>query len=204
MNSPVPKQFMKLNGKLIILHSLESLTRLPCIKEIIIVCDPSYHHIFPKTDIPLKFAAPGLRRQDSVYNGFQLCSPTAELICIHDSARPLIASADVENVIREALAHDAAVLASPVTQTVKEISSDGFVSRTLDRSALWEIQTPQVITPTLLKAGFALAEKKKLTVTDDVSLVELLEKPVKIVKGSPRNLKITNPPDLKIAEALLS
>ncbi|HSW86687.1 MAG TPA: 2-C-methyl-D-erythritol 4-phosphate cytidylyltransferase [Rhabdochlamydiaceae bacterium] len=205
MNNPVPKQFLSLMNKPIALHSFELFASFPNVLEIIVVCDPIYRSLFPSLASPsILYASPGQRRQDSVFNGLNLVSDKAHLLCIHDSARPLLFRKDLENVISEAAVHGAAVLGVPVKPTIKQIDEEGFVIKTLERSSLWEVQTPQVMTPSLLKKGFQLAAHKDCVVTDDVSLVELAGHPVKIVQGSYQNLKITTSEDLALAEMLLS
>lgn len=204
MNQAVPKPFIPLIDKPIALHSFELLASHPAISEIIVVCGDAHHTRFPRLAHPVvKFAKPGFRRQDSVFNGLVLISEKADLVCIHDSARPLLFRSDLQNVLSEAEKCGAAALAVPVKQTIKQVDLDGFVTETLDRSFLWEAQTPQVIKPDLLKQGFRIAHEKDMTVTDDISLVELLGHPVKLVQGSYQNLKITTPEDLEIAKTYL-
>jgi 2-C-methyl-D-erythritol 4-phosphate cytidylyltransferase len=141
--------------------------------------------------IPLKFALPGKERQDSVYSGLQEINKLAKLACVHDSARPLVLPKDISKVIKDATAHGAAVLGVPVKATIKEAGDDLFVTRTLDRQLLWEIQTPQVIEPGLLARGFELVKREGFEVTDDVSIVEYLKHPVFITHGSYANLKVS-------------
>lgn len=196
-----PKQFLTLANKPILLHSFEVLTALPEIEEIVVVCDPDYRHYLPSDTL---FAMPGRRRQDSVYNGFQCVSHDSEIIVIHDAARPMISAAMVLRGLAGAKEYGAAVTAMPVKATIKQGQPDGFVDKTLDRTSLWEIQTPQVIRASLLRRAFEHALKHNLDVTDDVSLVEAIGHPVKLVEGSYHNLKITTPEDLVIAESILS
>jgi len=204
MKSETPKQFIPLLGKRLVLYSLDLFLTLPDVYEIVIVCPKGFEEIFPSnTPVPLRFASPGARRQDSLFNGFSSLSLDSSLVCIHDAARPLIKREDVEKAIAAARKYQAAVLATSVKMTIKEANTEGMVLRTLDRSTLFEIQTPQVITSELLKKGLQLAYERDLTVTDDVSLVELLGHPVKLVPGSYTNIKITTPDDLLIAEHLL-
>ncbi|CAK7357227.1 unnamed protein product [Dovyalis caffra] len=201
------------------------------VKEIIVVCDPSYKDIFEgsrslslspalhdmgcawvvdklysdeKIHVDLKFALPGKERQDSVYSGLQEVDLNSELVCVHDSARPLVSVADVEKVLKDGWINGAAVLGVPVKATIKEADSESFVVRTLDRKTLWEIQTPQVMKPDLLKKGFELVNREGLEVTDDVSIVEHLKHPVYITEGSYTNIKVTTPDDLLLAERILS
>eukprot|EP00238_Polyblepharides_amylifera_P010571 CAMPEP_0196576772 /NCGR_PEP_ID=MMETSP1081-20130531/5953_1 /TAXON_ID=36882 /ORGANISM="Pyramimonas amylifera, Strain CCMP720" /LENGTH=189 /DNA_ID=CAMNT_0041895465 /DNA_START=337 /DNA_END=906 /DNA_ORIENTATION=+ len=175
--------------------------------EVIIVCDPSYQDVFETAELaremPMKFALPGAERQDSVFNGLSEISDDAALVCIHDSARPLVTIKEVRDVLADAMEVGAAVLGVPCKATVKEADGDGMVVKTLDRSKLWEMHTPQVIRPQMLRDGFAFVAKHNLEVTDDVSIVEHLGEPVRITPGSYENLKVTTPEDMLIAERLL-
>lgn len=205
MQSAIPKQFLKLNQKPLIHYSFELFMSMKDIAEMTIVCDPQYQSFFPKiADAPkITFAMPGSRRQDSVYNGLEAMTSKSALICVHDGVRPFITEPLVRRVIQSAQQHGAATAAMPVKFTIKECDHNQMAQRTPDRSKLWEIQTPQVIQTDLLKKGFELASRNNVTVTDDVSLVELLGLPVKIVEGSYQNLKITTPEDLSLAELII-
>ncbi|KAK2986971.1 hypothetical protein RJ640_024869 [Escallonia rubra] len=128
----------------------------------------------------------------------------SELVCIHDSARPLASSSDIRKVLKDGWLIGASVLGVPAKATIKEANSDSFVVKTLDRRTLWEMQTPQVIKPELLKSGFELVNREGLEVTDDVSIVEHLKHPVYITEGSYTNIKVTTPDDLLLAERILN
>lgn len=198
MQSLIPKQFLLLKGKPIARYSFDLFATLPEVFEIIVVCDPSYRHLF----INCKFADPGKERQDSVLNGLALVSSDADFVAVHDSARPFITRQHIQELIHEATIHKTVASAVRVKATIKQASDDGIVSQTLDRSTLWEMHTPQITTPELLREGLSFARTHHLTVTDDVAAVELLGHPVKLVPGSYQNIKITTPEDLAIAEAL--
>lgn len=208
MGASMPKQYLPLLGQPIALYSFHTFSRMAEVKEIVVVCDPSYSDIFEETkekiNVDLKFSLPGKERQDSVYSGLQEVDLNSELVCIHDSARPLVLSKDVEKVLTDALRVGAAVLGVPAKATIKEGNSESFVVRTLDRKTLWEMQTPQVIKPDLLKRGFELVNREGLEVTDDVSIVEHLKHPVYITEGSYTNIKVTTPDDLLLAERILN
>ncbi|KAF3329381.1 2-C-methyl-D-erythritol 4-phosphate cytidylyltransferase [Carex littledalei] len=208
MGASMPKQYLPLLGQPIALYSFYTFSQMREVKEIVVVCDPSYKDIFEdagKTlQVDLKFAIPGKERQDSVYNGFQEINSGSDLVCIHDSARPLASTVDIKKVIKDAWIHGASVLGVPVKATVKEANTDCFVVKTLDRKTLWEMQTPQVMRPPLLKAGFELVNRDGLEVTDDVSIVEHLKHPVFITEGSYTNIKVTTPDDLLLAERILN
>ena len=168
--------------------------------EIIVVCEPQYQSLFPPFTLPeVHFALPGKRRQDSVYNGFLKTSPDSDLICIHDSARPFLSKDNLDQLLEEARRYGAAALAVPAKNTIKETDPNQFIQRTLDRAKLWEMHTPQVATPALIRKGFDIALEYNLDVSDDASLVELTGHPVKLVKDSYQNFKITTPEDWQIA-----
>lgn len=204
MGTQTPKQYLPLANKLLAQYSFELFAQLPCVKEIIVVCEERYQPFFlANTSSLIDFAPPGNRRQDSVWNGLCRISEKSELVCVHDSARPLLRKEHCLAVLREAHLHGAAVLGVPVKNTIKS-ANDGFVKKTLDRSTLWEVQTPQVIRPDWLYQGFAKAlELQDLSVSDDASLIELLGYQVKLVLGTDSNIKITTPTDFALAESLL-
>lgn len=193
MGTSVPKQFLDLDGKPIARYSFDLFKSLDYVSQIVVVCPKMYREIFPPETT---FAEPGERRQDSVYHGFLETARGVDLICIHDAARPFLSKKDVDKLLEEALLSKAATLACPVRYTVKEVT-DGLIQKTLDRTNLYEIHTPQMIAPEILEEGFKKAALENLSVTDDVSLVELLKRPVSVVQGSPKNIKITYPDDLQ-------
>ncbi|XP_064974572.1 2-C-methyl-D-erythritol 4-phosphate cytidylyltransferase, chloroplastic-like isoform X2 [Musa acuminata AAA Group] len=206
MGASMPKQYLPLLGQPIALfYTFSQMTE---VKEIIVVCDPSYKDVFEdaseKLNVDLKFALPGKERQDSVFSGFQEIDGSSELVCIHDSARPLVSSGDIKKVVQDAWVVGAAVLGVPVKATIKEANKDSFVVKTLNRKTLWEMQTPQVIKPELLRSGFEVVNRDGLEVTDDVSIVEHLKHPVFITEGSYTNIKVTTPDDLLLAERILN
>eukprot|EP00884_Botryococcus_braunii_P010357 jgi/Botrbrau1/19322/Bobra.0073s0054.2 len=210
MGAPIPKQYLELLGKPIATYSLATFAEMPEVGQIVIVCDPSYRPLFEAAckglrRVPkISWALPGAERQDSVFNGFQEMDAGAELVAIHDSARPLVLASDVRACFMDALQVGAAVLGVPVKPTIKEVGKDGRVVKTLQRSSLWEVQTPQVIRPPLLSQGFDLVKKENLEVTDDVSIIEALGLPVVVTSGSYTNIKVTTPDDMSVAERFLS
>lgn len=204
MKMSLPKQFIPLKNKPIARHSFDLFLEMEEVKEIILVCSPEYRAYFPSShpEIVLTFAPGGERRQDSVWNGFQAMTTDCPLVCIHDSARPFITQELVRRVMKAGEAHGAATVGMPIKFTVKECNPDLFVKKTPDRSLIWEIQTPQVIRADLLKQGFEDAISQRKQVTDDVSLIENLGFPVKLVEGCYSNIKITTPEDLVYAQSL--
>lgn len=206
MRSAIPKQYLSIRQKPLALYSFEILASLPEIQHFIVVCEPQYDSLFLSCDkakeLQLQFARPGLRRQDSVYNGMKILKNDC-LVCIHDSARPMIDSEIVRQAVQTAHNWGASAVGVKVRSTIKVCDGAQVVIDTPNRDSLWEIQTPQVIRLELLEEGFNHANKYRLTVTDDVSLIELLGKPVKIVEGSYANIKVTNPEDLMFIEKLI-
>lgn len=215
------------------LHSLQTFMDLPCVRQIVVVCDESYEYVFREyatstatsmspenADLehvppPLEFARPGRERQDSVRNGLRVVNDESDLVAVHDSARPLVTPREVLAVVDDASRHGAAVLGVRSKATVKEVrsetNSDGsggethVVVRTLDRSTLWEMHTPQVIRPALLRKGYELVDREGLEVTDDVSIVEQLgDAPVVVTPGEYTNIKLTTPDDIVVAERILA
>jgi len=206
MGTAVPKQYLPIHQKPLALYSFEILASMSEVEDFIVVCDSHYESLFlgyAKTlGLQLQFARPGARRQDSVFNGIHYLKDNP-LVCIHDAARPLIDPQTVRNTVETAESWGAAAVGVKVRSTIKICDGAQLVVDTPNRASLWEIQTPQVVRLSLLQEGFAYAQERQLTVTDDVSLVELIGKPVKIVEGSYTNIKVTTPEDLFCIEKLI-
>jgi 2-C-methyl-D-erythritol 4-phosphate cytidylyltransferase len=204
MGAPIPKQFLPLSGKPIALHSFDLFCQMDEIDEIVVVCEPEFRPLFTSTTKPILFASPGKRRQDSIFNGFCAASKKAALVCAHDSARPFVEKKEILVLLEKALEVGAATLAAPVINTIKECRFDHTVERTLDRSRLWEIQTPQAMRYDLFERGFALAAAKSIDIPDETTLAELLHALVVVVPSSHRNFKITTPTDLAVAQCVIN
>ena len=144
----------------------------------------------------------GDRRQDSVAIAMQHLKPETTIVAVHDAVRPFVSNQEIEDVIREADARGAAILAVPIVDTVKRIRKD-IVDTTLAREHLVLAQTPQVFQIGILREAFANAKKDEYYGTDEASLVERIGRPVAIVRGSERNIKITRPSDLMLARIFL-
>ena len=143
----------------------------------------------------------GSSRQESVALAIASIEDKPDYILVHDAARPLCSKEDVDSVCQRAFETGAAILASPVTSTVK-ISESAFVDSTIDRTKVWLAQTPQVFSREILLDSLAKAKAAKFSGTDESSVVEFAGYPVAIVKGSSMNIKLTEPDDLKIINAL--
>ncbi len=144
----------------------------------------------------------GDSRQQSMANGVAAVPGDAEIVLVHDAARPLVQPGDIDACIEAAREHGGAILAAPVTDTIKR-TDHGMVEETVDRSTLWGAQTPQAFRADWMRAMAELASRNETSITDEASLAEALGYPVHIVVSDSTNLKITHPHDLVIAEALL-
>jgi 2-C-methyl-D-erythritol 4-phosphate cytidylyltransferase len=206
MGGVLPKQYLSIHGKPLALYSFERFLSLTEIEEISVVCDELYEELFRKASESweglLKFARPGSRRQDSVLNGLNVLESRG-YICIHDSARPLIRSKEIRLAVQAAYQWGASALGVKVKSTIKICDESQVVVETPNRANLWKIQTPQVVRRDLLEKGFQYVSQHQKSVTDDVSLIELLGESVKIVEGSEENIKVTTPADLEFVKTLL-
>lgn len=202
MGSACPKQFLPLKDKPIVLYSLEVLLQIEEIKEVIVVCAPQYHALFDRYAV--RFALPGRERQDSVYNGLCAASPSSEWILVHDAARPFITQQCVRSLFEPGLSCGVSALAVPAKNTLKIVNDKQYVGSTLDRSKIWEMQTPQLLNKEVMRRAFAAIQKDKVAVTDDVSLAEHMNCQVKLVTGSYNNIKITTQEDLLFAQWIVT
>ncbi len=209
------KLFQSLAGKPVVIWTLEMLQSAPEITEIIPVvreedlmlfAELIEDHGIRKTKL---IVAGGKERQDSVYNGLKAVSDDNAIVLIHDGGRPFADHDMISSSIREIQDCDGAVAAVPVKDTIKEADSietnDGapLVVRTLNRSVLYAVQTPQTFPFSVIMGAHEKAHQEQFLGTDDASLVERYGGKVRIVEGSYRNIKITTPEDLVVAEALL-
>ncbi|MFH1441330.1 MAG: 2-C-methyl-D-erythritol 4-phosphate cytidylyltransferase [Candidatus Omnitrophota bacterium] len=213
IKSKISKPLIKIDSKPVIAYSLGILNKHPLIKDIIVVTNTSnaagIKQIKQKYRISKikAFVLGGRQRKDSVYNGLSVVNLKSDFILIHDSARPFINSRCVSKVIEQAKTTGAAILGVPVKATIKQVHRSSsivhrrfIVKKTLDRSNLWEIQTPQVFRKDLILEAY----KKfgDLEATDDAFLIEKLGVKVQVVMGSYDNIKITTQEDLVLVEAL--
>ncbi len=202
----IDKTFADLAGEPVLLRSVRAFADCDCIKEIVVVvrADKLDEAAALCADIPKVIAviAGGEDRPASVRNGLGALSKKARLAAIHDGARPLVTMEVIDRTVRAAHSYGAAAPGIPVKDTVK-IVQGGVVTGTPDRSSLQAIQTPQVFDIDLLKGALKKAKKDKALITDDCSAVERIGMSVKVVEGDERNIKITTPLDLKLAEMLL-
>ena len=202
----IDKVMAPLGGEPMIVRTVRTFQQCDAIKEIVIVTREDL--LVPMMDLCHGFdkvqmvVAGGGSRQESVEKGLEALSDKVKLVAVQDGARPLVTWQVIDRAVRAANSYGAAAPAIPVKDTIKFVRG-GIVIATPDRSALQAVQTPQVFDLDLLKAAFVKVKKEQLSVTDDCSAVESLGMSVKIVEGDERNIKVTTPMDLKIAEMLL-
>jgi len=202
----IDKVMAPLGGEPMIVRTVRAFQNCDAIREIVIVTREDL--IVPITNLCAGFdkvqavIAGGADRPSSVRNGLSALSSKVRLAAIQDGARPLITAAVIGRTIRAAHTYAAAAPGVPVKDTIKTVQG-GVVRSTPDRSTLQAIQTPQVFDLHLLKGALEKAKQDKITITDDCSAVEHMGMSVKIVDGDERNIKVTTPIDLKIAELLL-
>ncbi|HUI07887.1 MAG TPA: 2-C-methyl-D-erythritol 4-phosphate cytidylyltransferase [Verrucomicrobiae bacterium] len=203
------KQFIELLGKPLIYYSLAAFERCCVVDAIVLVRRPDYAEQAGRIarDFGFKkvvaFADGGVERQNSVWNGLEECDGATEVVAVHDGARPLVTPALIESTVASARSFGTGVAATKVVDTIKEANADKTVIRTIDRTKLWAMQTPQTVRFDLLRKAYAKVLEKKLVVTDEAAAVELLGHRVDLVETPFLNLKITALSDLAIAEALL-
>jgi 2-C-methyl-D-erythritol 4-phosphate cytidylyltransferase len=206
----VPKAFVPLAGRPLVLHAVAALAACGGIERVVPVVPAAERARW--LALPLDFAgaqkvappvAGGAERQDSTRAGLAALPEGFDLVAVHDAARPLVRPGDVARAIEAAARTGASLLAVPVRDTLKRLGSGALVGETLPRAACWAAQTPQVFRLGLLREALAKAEAEGFLGTDDAQLVERLGAAVEVVEGDPRNLKITGPEDLVIAEVLL-
>ena len=201
----IDKVMTPLGGEPMILHSVRTFSQCDAIREIVIVTRADLVETiktlcqdFPKVT---NVTVGGASRQESVLAGIKALSRKVKLVAVHDGARPLITWEVIDRAVRAANTYSAAAPGVAVKDTIK-VAKGGVVVQTPDRDKLRAIQTPQVFDVDLLQAALQKAQKENTAVTDDCSAVENLGMSVKIVTGDERNIKVTTPMDLKIAQLL--
>jgi len=211
MQSRNPKQYLLLDGKPVVVHTLLRLQQHALINEILLVVpEQDRSFVVEHIEKPYRLTkireviAGGKERQDSVRKGLARVGDDCDIIVVHDGVRPFVAEETLSQVICAALRFGAAIAGVPVTDTVKQSDGAGNISRTLNREALWLAQTPQAFQRRILQEAYLKAAEEGFHGTDDASLVEHLGIPVKLIPGSYRNIKITTPDDLVLAGAFLT
>lgn len=199
------KQYAELAGEPVLLRSLRPFLRNPEVEWVVVVLpvDEVDAPPFALPD-PVLVAPGGAERGDSVRNGLAVVPEEADAVLIHDAARPLLPGEVVDRVLRTVGPEVGAVAAVPVADTLKRVDGERRITGTVDRSTLWRAQTPQGFPRPMIVDAYERAAADGVSATDDAALVERYGGRVVVVEGDPRNLKITRPEDLELAELLLS
>ena len=201
------KPFVPLANRAVWIHAAERFLNREDVAQVILVISPE-----DREDFNDKFAANvqilgiqvvegGAERADSVGKALARVKPEIEYVCVHDAARPLLASEWIDRVFESAVRSGAAILAIPVAGTLKRVGANHLIEETVSRAGLWEAQTPQVFRRQILLDAYA--KRGDFQATDEASLVERIGQEVTVVQGSPINLKITTQEDLRLAEQAL-
>jgi 2-C-methyl-D-erythritol 4-phosphate cytidylyltransferase len=208
MKSASPKQFLALEGVPIVIHTLRKFARCALIQEIIVPLREAdsarLEGLLKQEGLAdrVRMVPGGTYRQDSVYNGFCQVAPDTDVVVVHDAVRPFVEVDLIGAVINEAYAKGSAILAVPCVDTIKQVEKN-LVTATLPRDKIVLVQTPQAFRYALLKEAFERARSDNFFATDEASLVERLGYEVTVVRGNERNIKITKPSDLPLAEMLI-
>lgn len=202
----VPKPLVELCGRPLIVHTLSVFEKVDEITGVILIVHPEYlgdyRRVLERYDLKkvLRVVAGGNTRTRSVRNGLRELPPGAEYVVVHDGARPAVTAEIIGRGLRLVAKEKAVVAAVPVKPTVKVVDPvTNVIRQTLDRTLLWEVQTPQIFERELLERAYSA----DVLATDDAALVERLGVAVKVFPGDYRNVKVTTPEDLVVAEALL-
>ncbi|MDF2962752.1 MAG: 2-C-methyl-D-erythritol 4-phosphate cytidylyltransferase [Paenibacillus sp.] len=209
MRTEESKQYLQLDGKPILVHTLSLFQRIDQVNTVVLVTGADdvercsgYLEQYGLTKVH-HIVTGGKERQDSVYRGLRALGADVEWVMVHDGVRPFVAKEHVLACWHKAMEADAAVLAVPVKDTIKVVDSTGTIKSTPDRRSLWAIQTPQAFRLSLLKQAYVRAESDGFTGTDDAMLVERIGTPVQVVEADYYNIKITTPEDLPWAEWII-
>jgi 2-C-methyl-D-erythritol 4-phosphate cytidylyltransferase len=211
MGGPVPKAFLPIAGRPLVLHALDRFFLARSTEKVILVVadtEMQRSQALMQSDLnlshrPWTLQVGGATRQESVRRGLEQLDSDCEIVVIHDAARPFVSASLIDRCVDEACRVGAVVVGVPVKDTIKVVSQEHWVQATPARSSLWEIQTPQVFRKELIVEAHDRAVRQGIDGTDDATLVEQMGKPVLVLQGETTNIKITTPEDILLAEALL-
>ena len=201
------KVFVELKGRPVWVRTAEAFVNREDVVQTILVVSPEDLTWFKEKYRPnlafmnIEIVTGGAERADSVLNALARERADVDFVAVHDAARPLIAKAWIDRVFRAAEQHGAALLATPVTSTLKRVAANGRIEETVSRERLWAAQTPQVFRRQLLLDAYA--QRGTLQPTDEAQLIEQFGQAVHVVEGSSLNIKLTNHDDFRMAEFLL-
>lgn len=187
-----------LDGKPVLAHTVQRFLDCDAITEILVICPAERFDLLDKATFtkPVHRIDGGAERHLSVANGLAAVSPKAELIAVHDAARPHVSQTDILATIDAAKKHGAASLARRVTETLKRTDAEDFTQSPISRENLWFIETPQIFSADLIRAAYEKVLKENLCVTDETSALETISVKTQLIASTSPNPKITTPADL--------
>lgn len=201
----VRKQYLELAGEPLLLHALRPFLAQAAVEWVVVALpadDPEPPAWLAGIDPRVRTVPGGEERGDSVRAGLAAVPEEADVVLVHDAARPLVRAAVIQRAIERAATGVGAVVAVPVADTIKVVT-DGVIAETADRTCLWQAQTPQAFPRGMIMDAYRRAAAEGLAATDDAALVERYGGRVVVVEGDRSNLKVTTEADLAVAEALL-
>jgi 2-C-methyl-D-erythritol 4-phosphate cytidylyltransferase len=203
------KQFRWVAGKPMLLHSVQAFMARPDVGTVVVVLPSQYAGDPPpwlfQCDVDrLLLSLGGRTRSESVANGLDDLPDEAEIVLVHDAARPLVGAATIDRVVSAVRAGRSAIAALPVVDTLKEVDGDGRIVTTVPRHNLWRAQTPQGFPRRVLVDAHRRAKADRIDATDDAALLERLGIAVEVVRGSERALKVTDAGDFARVDALFA
>ena len=211
MGAATNKQLLLLDNKPIIVHTLQVFEDCRAVDEVYLVVNQKDLPVVQEEILEtyrfnkvMKLVIGGRLRQDSVRNGLEAIDHPCDIVVIHDGARPFITPSFIEKGIFLMEMFDAIVPAIPVKDTIKVVSKEGFVVKTLERDSLWHVQTPQTFKYDVISKAYRDGITKKLFGYDDATFLEYSGKKVKVIEGSSYNIKITTPEVLVTAKGILA
>jgi len=209
MGGPLPKPYLMLGDHPILIHSLQSFDRLELLQQKVLVVSDALKHWVEKEFLPQwkmkdwKVVAGGASRKESTAKGLEAISSSCDSVLVHDGVRPFVSRSVIQQLLEKAQQGKNCIVAVPAKDTVKKVLGNR-IEKTLARESLWLAQTPQAFSAATLRRAYQKVNGTDFAATDEASLVENLGEPVEVILGDPRNIKITTPQDLKLAEALLT
>jgi 2-C-methyl-D-erythritol 4-phosphate cytidylyltransferase len=209
MGANVDKLWLEVAGRPVVAHTWKQFNDAACIDSIVLVVrdglQDEFHKLAAKFGFQKKFklVPGGAERQDSVWNGLEAVPVGTEIVAIQDAARPCTTADLIAATVAAARETGAAVAAQPVTDTIKETADGQTIARTVDRSKLWSVQTPQTFRMEVIRRAIAAARQQGLNLTDDTAACELIGQAVRLVQSKTPNPKVTVPADLPFVESLL-
>jgi 2-C-methyl-D-erythritol 4-phosphate cytidylyltransferase len=211
MQAEIRKQYLVLDGTAVLSRTLLAFTEIPNIETTYLVIpendfDYCTRRILPdvQKNLSVQLVKGGESRQESVYNGLSAITDPDSIVIIHDGVRPFVPCRPTQDAIAWAEKEGGCILGIPVVDTLKNVDNNGCIVDTMDRTGVWQAQTPQVFTYQLIREAHDYAFSTGFIGTDDASLIENMGKRVKMIFGSPYNIKITKPEDLIIALGIIN